>query len=62
MVNNIPMPELSPNFTIEDIHKLREWNYERCKGMTLKEISDLSNKEAAEFMEYMKARTPILVK
>ena len=28
---------ISPNFTIEDIHKIRELNYERTKGMTMEE-------------------------
>ena len=27
-------PILSPNFTIEDIHKLREYNYNLTKDMT----------------------------
>lgn len=27
-------PVLNPNFTIEDIHKLREYNYEMTKDMT----------------------------
>jgi hypothetical protein len=27
-------PTLSPNFTIDDIHMLREWNYERRKDMS----------------------------
>lgn len=29
--------EISPDFTIEDIHKIRECNYERTKHMTLEE-------------------------
>ena len=29
--------EISPNFTIEDIHKIREFNYERTKHMTVEE-------------------------
>ena len=35
------MPELkiSPNFTIDDIHKIREYNYEITKGMTTEELS-----------------------
>ena len=37
MINNIPKPEISPNFTIEDIHKIREWKYERRKNMTTAE-------------------------
>ncbi len=28
---------ISPDFTIEDIHKIREQNYERTKGMTVEE-------------------------
>lgn len=28
---------ISPDFTIEDIHKIREQNYERTKGMTVAE-------------------------
>jgi len=37
MIHNIPEPTLSPNFTIEDIHKIREWNYERLKDATPEE-------------------------
>ena len=29
--------EISPNFTIEDIHKIREFNYEATKHMTVEE-------------------------
>jgi hypothetical protein len=36
-------PILSPNFTIEDIHKLREYNYEMTKDMTDKERLDYYN-------------------
>lgn len=33
------MPELniSPNFTVEDIHRIREYNYEKTKDMTVEE-------------------------
>jgi hypothetical protein len=37
-------PDISPNFTIDDIHKIREWSYERRKNMTLEEF----NKDLAE--------------
>ena len=30
-------PEISPNFTIEDIHKIREYNYRKTKDMTPEE-------------------------
>lgn len=29
--------EISPDFTIEDIHKIRERNYEKTKNMTIQE-------------------------
>jgi hypothetical protein len=37
MIHNIPAPEVSPDFTIDDIHKIREWNYERLKDATFEE-------------------------
>jgi hypothetical protein len=37
MIHDIPKPDISANFTIEDIHKIREWNYERLKDATTAE-------------------------
>jgi hypothetical protein len=37
MIHEIPKPDISPAFTIEDIHKIREWNYERLKDATPEE-------------------------
>ena len=37
MINNIPKPVLSPNFTIDDIHRSREWHYEQLKDATIEE-------------------------
>jgi hypothetical protein len=37
MIHNIAEPATSPNFTIDDIHKIREWNYERLKDATREE-------------------------
>ncbi|MCM1295271.1 MAG: hypothetical protein NC311_06990 [Muribaculaceae bacterium] len=34
---------ISPNFTIEDIHKIREWNYERTKDMTIEQKVEYYN-------------------
>jgi hypothetical protein len=43
MIHNIPKPEISPNFTIDDIHKIREWNYERRKDATIEErLADIN--------------------
>jgi hypothetical protein len=43
MVLNITKPKISPKFTVEDIHKIREWNYSRLKKATLKERLDYYN-------------------
>lgn len=53
-MNDIPMPEISPAFTIEDIHKIREWNYERRKGMTPEEICEDTRKGAERFEQRLK--------
>ena len=49
-MNDIPKPEISPAFTIEDIHKIREWNYERRKGMTPEEICEDTRRGAERFL------------
>ena len=49
MMNSIPKLEISPDFTIEDIHKIREWNHERRKGMSRQEVIDDINTGAREF-------------
>jgi len=33
----VPKLDISPNFTIEDIHKIRVYNYEMTKDMTATE-------------------------
>jgi hypothetical protein len=55
MANNIPMPDISPAFTIKDIHKIREWNYERRKDMSRQEIIDDVNAGALEFEALIEA-------
>ena len=42
-------PVLSPNFTIEDIHKLREYNYEMTKNMTTEERRNYYNERGRAF-------------
>ena len=37
MIHEIPIPKISPAFTIADIHKIREWDYERLKDATPEE-------------------------
>ena len=52
--------EISPDFTIEDIHKIREYNYEMTKNMTSREKADYYNegtKEVQRILEEMKNKT-----
>jgi hypothetical protein len=47
---NVPEPKLSPDFTIEDIHKIRDWNYERLKDATREErIADTRRRAESYF-------------
>lgn len=46
-------PILSPNFTIEDIHKSREYNYYKTKNMTLQERIDYYNIHGLEVHKKM---------
>ncbi|MCL2495062.1 MAG: hypothetical protein FWE98_05335 [Oscillospiraceae bacterium] len=47
MIHDIPKPEISPAFTIDDIHKIREWHYERLKDATPEERSADTERRAA---------------
>jgi len=60
MTDNIPKLDISPDFTIEDIHKIREWNYERRKGMSRQEIIDDINAGAREFEAFIEAARQLL--
>lgn len=42
-------PVLSPDFTIEDIHRLREYNYYVTKEMTPQERMDYYNSKGRAF-------------
>ena len=46
MIMNKPI--LSSSFTIDDIHKLREYNYYQTKDMTLQERIDYYNSRGLE--------------
>ena len=56
MTNNVRMPDISVNFTIKDIHKIREYNYERQKNMTDEEKIKDTHISAQEFLNYMAER------
>jgi hypothetical protein len=47
MIHDIPKPAISPAFTVEDIHKIREWDYERLKDATPEERSADTERRAA---------------
>jgi hypothetical protein len=40
MIRDIPKPEISDKFTIDDIHKIREWNAERFADATVEERNE----------------------
>ena len=42
---------LSNDFTIEDIHKLREYNYKKTKDLTRHEKMDYYNNKGKEFLK-----------
>ena len=56
MIHDVPKPKISPNFTIEDIHKIREWNYERRKSMTPEEICEDTRKGAERFLALLASK------
>lgn len=47
MIHEIPKPDISPAFTVEDIHKIREWDYERLKDATTEERRADTERRAA---------------
>ncbi len=49
-------PVLSPNFTIEDIHKLREYNYYQTIDMSRQERMDYYNTRGMEVHKEIQAR------
>ena len=48
MIHDVPKPNISPNFTIEDIRKIRTWNYERLKDATREEQIEDARERAAD--------------
>ena len=46
----IAKPIISPDFTIEDIHKIREYHYELTKDMTTQERINFYNEGGRAFL------------
>ena len=57
MIHNIPKPEISPAFTIDDIHKIREWHYQMLKDATVQERLDFYNQGATTFQRHIATHT-----
>jgi len=54
-------PTVSKDFTIDDIHKIREWNYEQRKEMGLEEYAKaLSQKVKSILADFPKAKVVAL--
>jgi dipeptidase len=49
-------PNISPNFTVEDIHKIREYHYELTKNMPFEERAAFYREGAKEFQKYLAER------
>lgn len=49
-------PDLSPDFTIEDIHKLREYNYYLTKDMKPQERLDYYNNRGLKVHKLIQER------
>jgi hypothetical protein len=48
MIHDVPKPEISASFTIEDIRKIRDWHYEILKEATDEEQIDFYRRESAD--------------
>ncbi|MDE7447404.1 MAG: hypothetical protein K2N15_17120 [Lachnospiraceae bacterium] len=49
-------PNISPDFTIEDIYKIREYHYELTKDMTMQEKLNFYNEGGRAFLAEMENR------
>ena len=54
-------PTISEDFTIDDIHKIREWHYEQRKEIGMEEYSKkLSKKVKSILADFPKAKIVVL--
>jgi predicted alpha/beta-fold hydrolase len=49
----MPKLDISPDFTMEDIRKVRDYDYEMTKDMTFEEQKDYYRKGAEEALQRM---------
>ncbi|MCL2873696.1 MAG: hypothetical protein FWE29_02065 [Defluviitaleaceae bacterium] len=57
----IAKPSISQDFTIEDIHKIREYHYELTKDMPFEERAEFYRKGAEEFTDFLAKRRELVV-
>jgi len=55
-MSNMGKPSISPDFTVEDIHKIREYHYELTKNMSFEERAAFYREGAKEFQKYLAER------
>ena len=55
MIHDIPKPEISDDFTIEDIHKIRKWHYEILKDATPDEQKNFYHDKATRGLARIEA-------
>jgi hypothetical protein len=54
MIHDVPKPDISPDFTIDDIHKIREWHYEILKDATIEEQKEFYRRKSAKIEDEIK--------
>jgi uncharacterized protein (UPF0305 family) len=47
----IKKPKISPQFTLDDIHKIREYHYQKTKHLTFNERAAITDKIAQKWMK-----------
>ena len=52
----VTKPVISPNFTIEDIHKIRKYHYDLTKDIILQEKIDFYNESGNAFLKEMEEK------
>ncbi len=48
--------DISPDFTVEDIHKVREYNYEITRNMTKQQTLEYNNRSGRAVLKELQSR------
>jgi hypothetical protein len=49
MIRNIPKPKISSKFSIDDIHKIRQWTSKKLENATVQEQMDYYNSVVSKY-------------